>query len=261
MGNCHINEKETIMKITSIARATFVCGITVFVLIVVMASVGGNPRPAVFPNAHGYTAAMYWFERVESVQDLFFALGKAGTAEGMRIRQAMDAVNTIDFAFMIAYSAFFASLYLLFSLRVKHKDARISFNNIWMIAGIVLSILMLFGDIFENIQLLKLTKFSNEAEVDINVIAHLMFFTRLKWFAIFFASIGFSILCAISAWHNRWWYLLSLVYVASGVIGFMSFFVPGYAAWLELSANVMGAGWLISTLHAGYVALRKNAKL
>lgn len=246
------------MRTTTFAKATFIAGTAVFVLIVLMALVGGNPRPAVYPNGHGYTAAMYYFERVESVNDLFSALGQAGTEAGVRLRNAMDAVNKIDFAFMVAYSALFACLFLMFASRIKSAGKHVAALNVVMIVGIVLSLVMLFGDVFENLQLLKLTKFSSEAEVDVGVIAHLMFFTRLKWFAIFFASIGFAFLCAISASQNRWWYLLSLVYAASGIIGFASFFVSGFESALELSANLLGVGWLISTIHAGVVVLRKN---
>lgn len=243
---------------TTMAKVTFAAGIGVFVLVVLMALVGGNPRPAVLPNEHGYTSAMYWFERVESVDDLFSALGQPNTEEGMRIRHAMDCINKIDFAFMFAYSIFFACLYVFFASRRKHEGRR-NIMNLVIAAGIIVSCLMLLGDIFENIQLLKLTKVSSEAEVDVSVIALLMFFTRLKWFTLFFASIGFAVVCASGASRNRWWYPLALVYATSAIIGFASFFIPGFESALELSANLMGAGWLISTIHAGYMSLKKNS--
>lgn len=240
------------------ARIAFFFGIAAFLLVGIMAAFGSNLKPAVYPNEKGYPAAMYWFERVESVGDLFGAIGDPSSADGVRIRRAMDAVNRIDFAFMIAYSALFACLFVLMVSMLKAELRRVAVLNVLLSAGLIFSLVMLVGDIFENVQLLNLTKAANKAEVDVNIIARLMFFTRLKWFSIFFASIGLSVLCTFFGRENWRWYILACIYAASGIIGFVSFFVPPLGSMLVLSANLMGAGWLISVIHAGTIAFRKN---
>ncbi|MCX7679399.1 MAG: hypothetical protein N2316_09280 [Spirochaetes bacterium] len=246
------------MNIRSSAIATFGAGIFVFVTFGAMMLIGGNPRPAVYPNEHRYSAAISWFERAESVRDVFSALGHPHTEEGMRIRKAMDVINIIDFAFMISYAAFFGLLYYFFALYAKKGGTFLRTLNVFGFIGAIFAIVMLFGDIFENIQLLELTKATSEAEVDIHVLGRLMFFTRVKWFAIFFASIGFSFLCAIAALENPFWYMLAFTYAVSGLLGFLSFFIPAFGVGLEISGILVGMGWMISTAHAGYVAIKSR---
>jgi hypothetical protein len=246
------------IRLRTSARAAFMFGVVVFIFIGVMGFSESNVRPAQYPNQHGYTAAMYWFERTESVRDLFSAIGDPSTDEGIRIRHVMDRVNNIDFGFMVAYSALFASLYFFLGSLLKTMGEKPTHVNLFLSVGLVISLIMLIGDIFENIQLLKLTKDVAEADVDVNTIARLMFFTRLKWFSIFIASIGLSVLYALYARKNWKWHLLGLVYAASGTVGFASFFVPGFDGVLEISANLMGVGWLFSTIHASFVGLKKH---
>ena len=243
---------------TSFVRATFAAGIATFLLIIVMAIAGGNPKPAAYPNPEGFTAAMYWFEVTENTDDLFRALGDPALEAGRSIRASMDRVNRIDFAFMVSYSLFFALLVLLLRGLIAGSDAVPARIRLIAAAGVTLSILMLAGDILENLQLLKLTAYASPAEVDTGVISLLMAFTRVKWFAIFLASLALAVLYA--RWFGKRWpvYVFVLLYGASGIIGFLSFFIPGWRAALEISANLMGAAWLASTVHAGIIAFRKG---
>lgn len=241
-----------------IALAAFAAGAAAFALIVVMGIAGGNPKPATFPNPDGFTAAIYWFEVANSPADLFAALGDPAREEGRMIRASLDLTNRIDFAFMIAYSIFFALLFVMLRVFISGDGpAHGPVKNLAM-AGVALAALMLAGDILENIQLLALTGFASLADTDTGVIALLMAFTRVKWFAIFLASLGLAVMYA--RWFGRRWpvYVFVTLYGASAIIGFLSFFAPGWRAVLELSANLMGAAWLASTVHAGIAAFRKE---
>lgn len=240
-----------------LALSACIAGALAFALIIVMGIAGGNPKPATYPNPEGFTAAMYWFEVANSPADLFAALGDPAREEGWALRVAMDTTNRIDFGFMVAYSLLFALLFVtLRGLIAGEGTASGPVRNI-AAAGVALAVLMLAGDILENIQLLKLTDYASPADTDTGVIAQLMALTRVKWFAIFLASLGLAVLYA--RWFGRRWpaYIFVALYASSAIIGFISFFAPGWRAALELSANLMGAAWLASTIHAGIVAFRK----
>jgi len=244
------------IKRTSIL--SLIAGALAFALIIVMGIAAGNPKPATHPNADGFTAAIYWFEVVESPADLFDALGDPAQEAGRALRAAMDLTNRIDFAFMIAYSLLFALLFVMLrGLVAGEGTASGPVRNI-AAAGVALAVLMLAGDILENVQLLKLTGYASPADTDTGVIGLLMAFTRVKWFAIFLASLGLAVLYA--RWFGRRWpaYIFVALYASSAIIGFTSFFAPGWRAALELSSNLMGAAWLASTIHAGIVAFRKE---
>lgn len=243
---------------TSYVRAAFAAGIATFLLIIVMGVAGGNTKPSVYPNPEGFTAAMYWFEVAETTDDLFQALGDPALEAGRSIRASMDTVNRIDFAFMVSYSFFFVLLVLMLKGFIAGGGAVPARIRIIAAAGVTLGILMLAGDILENLQLLKLTAYAAPAEVDTGVISLLMAFTRVKWFAIFLASLALAVLYA--RWFGKRWpvYLFVLLYGASGIIGFLSFFMPGWRAALEISSNLMGAAWLASTVHAGIIVFGKD---
>ena len=242
-----------------LSKPVFLSGIFVFVFIVAMFAAGGNPRPAVYPNEHGFTAAMYWFELAESPADLFQALGDPSTETGRNLRMSMDSVNRVDFGFMAAYSLFMALLSLLLRAMIVQRDGPSTAMRGLVLAVLAMSLVMFLGDILENIQLLKLTKFQAPGEVEADVISSLMIFTRIKWFAIFLASLMLAALYVIWFRKRIPAAVFALLFGASGIIGFISFFAPGMKALLELSSNLLGAAWLAATVHAGVVVFRRKA--
>ncbi len=125
-------------------------------------------------------------------------------------------------------------------------------------ADVALAALLLFGDILENNQLLKLTGYTSPDDTDTGVIVLLMAFTRVKGFAIFLASLGLAVLYARRLGRRWTAYIFVALYASSAIVRFISFFAPGWRAALELSSNLMRAAWLASTVHAGIVAFRKG---
>ncbi len=234
-------------------KRTLISGILTFFLIVVMFVLGGNPKPAEFPNEFGFTAAIYWLEVTESPAELFRVLGDPATETGRDLRAGMDSVNRVDFAFMAAYSLFMALLALMLQGLLLHRDGPVPAVRAFVLAALAMSIVMFLGDIMENIQLLKLTKFQASGDVDGDVISSLMMFTRFKWFAIFLGSLMLASLYILWFRKRIPAALFALLFGASGIIGFISFLAPGMKALLELSSNLLGAAWLAATIHAGVV--------
>jgi hypothetical protein len=120
----------------------------------------------------------------------------------------MDAGNKIDFAFAFIYSAF---LFLFFRVLAKESEQK------WYKAGMVLAILALIGDVFENVQLLGITANlqSGNFETQLKL---LNIFTWVKWASI---AIAFAL-------YALW--LLKL----EGVLKLM-----GYVAWIPLIFGAM----------------------
>lgn len=233
-----------------------IAGLFTFLILLVMLIAGGNPKPAAYPNADGFSAAIYWFEVTESADDLFRALGDPSLDKGAGIRSTMDRVNRIDFAFMAAYSVYFALLFVMMRGLIAVAGPVKTRITILAAAGVVFSILMLAGDIMENVQLLKLTGYASPEETDMAVIGRLMAFTRLKWFAIFLGSLALAALYIEHFGKRLSSFLFALFYGLTAVIGFISFFVPGMRAMIELSSFMLLLAWLVSLLHVGVIMLR-----
>lgn len=126
-----------------------------------------------FPKGEvlGFSSKIIAFEFATSTADLEAILAPLSEAE----RVGMDKGNYIDFAFMLTYS----SLIFFF-----FKVARQHFKIKWLVVGQVLAVIILLGDILENIQLLNITRtFANDPN-DLNIAAYLFqlqLFTWLKW--------------------------------------------------------------------------------
>lgn len=240
----------SVKKASALAAAA---GLFTFVFYAVMViRAGDSPKPATYPNAHGFEMAITWFELAASAEEVFQVLGNPETPGGKKIRETMDTTNYWDFPFIIGYSAFNAALFLL--LRAgNHARARRIFKSTrvaWI--GIALGVLMLVGDYVENFQLLTLSALPNVGEVSDSTIALLNVFTRVKWASIFFA--GLLLGWGYSSYFGRSWYLvLSFLYTTTAFLGVFSITVPGARHWLEPAALMIGLAWLISLIHAAVV--------
>ncbi len=133
--------------------------------------------PKVIPN--GYQSFIVAFEFVKTPDELHLLFN--GFTDN--IYSNLDKGNFVDFGFMLSYSLF---LFLLF------RKAAYLFNQKWLLAGSVISILVLLADFSENISLLKLTEIYtpqiSDAEL-IPILNRLHIFTWIKWggLAILFA--------------------------------------------------------------------------
>lgn len=245
--------KDLIKKAALIAMAV---GILTFAAYGLMAAMGGgSPKPATFPNEPGFKMTIIWFEVVNSADELFQALGDPATEQGKTLRAAMDRVNGNDYIFMILYSALNAALLYLLFVRGREKGLIPSTLRLLFGVGLAFAVVALFGDVFENVQLLELTGYKTVGEVSSGTIFLLQLFTRVKWFSLFLVCVFLAVGYAASSGKRGT--LLILLYAAAAVTGLLSFTVPSLRSLLEMSATLLGVSWLASTVHAGILYFRK----
>lgn len=120
-----------------------------------------------------YSSVIIAFEFILNRQDLVEVLSPLSSEQ----IQGLDMVNYIDFGYMIVYSSLLAGFtYITQQLNGPR----------YLIIGIGLALVALFGDFFENIQLLDLTSmYRAEAEDGFaSIISNLFLFTWTKWGAL-----------------------------------------------------------------------------
>jgi len=103
----------------------------------------------------------------------------------------------IDFGFMVAYSLLLAIFFIKSAEILKQK---------WLLLGIPLSIVIFFGDFFENIILLKITQIGRFGIDDISLtslLEKLHFITWIKWGGLALAFIMISIALIKGNWLSK----------------------------------------------------------
>lgn len=139
-----------------------------------------------FPRgqALGFSTFIIAFEFVSTTEEVRQLLAPLSPEQMARV----DVGNYLDFAFMLFYSAF---LFLFF------REARTVFRLKWLVVGQVLAVIIFFGDLFENIQLLNITKAFQANPESLEIVPFLFklqLFTWVKWLclalSLLFASLG-----------------------------------------------------------------------
>ncbi len=129
----------------------------------------------------GYSSQIIAFEFVTDTIELKEVLTPLTSQELANV----DAINYIDFGFMLAYNSF------LFFIGYYLFQEQKSFVSLSLI---VLPFLILAMDVFENIQLLKLSELYrvSNLEYTLPIIAYLKIFTWTKWLslAVYFCFIS-----------------------------------------------------------------------
>lgn len=109
----------------------------------------------------------------------------------------MDTGIYIDFGFMIVYSLFLALFF--------YKSAGVAKMK-WLLAGIPLSIVIFFGDFFENIFLLKISNIYH-LELNLTAVASLLWklhiITWIKWGGLSIAFLMISIYLFRGKWLSK----------------------------------------------------------
>lgn len=247
-------------SIVAVACGAVIAGIASFAALgyITYAGSGGDVvTPATYPNRHHFTQAIFWFELLDSREELFEALGDPGTPQGAAMRRIMDVTNTYDVLLFSAYPPFFALLLVLVHLLLRRDDADPPAALPILVAGIVVCAVMPLADHMENVQLLKLTTFAAPGDVDDGVIAALKVWTRIKWGAIF----AVTALLALRYWRyfidSRFpRYAFTGIYGITAVVGSISLMFDGTRFLIEAASTTMGIGWLVSAVHAGVVVVK-----
>ena len=241
-------------------RALFVVftGLATIVSVVVMVTMAGKEVPPhKIPNDSGLHSTMLWFELAYTPQEIFDNLGPIDSPHGATRRLHLDVTNKYDYGFMVCYSLFNAALiYLVTHLNVYRLKSLIKLR-VFLVFGLLLCVAMLVGDIVENMQLLELTKSLSVEDIErTNLMANLVYWTRIKWGAIFVACLMLS--AGYASYFRRIpTLLLPAVYAVAGISGLIAISLADTRIVMEmLSTRAIAVGWTASLLHAGLVVVR-----
>ncbi len=152
----------------------------------------------------GFFTPVIAFEFVQSQNEVEQLFGEAGSQEQQSMIRDMDFGNRLDYIYMVLYSSFL----FFFSL----VCARITGKKLYYAASII-SVFILLGDGFENIQLLSITSKINHLDF-VKEIILLQRFTWLKWG-------GLAIFFLILAPYFFSGHIYSKFIAASGVLSFV----------------------------------------
>ncbi len=241
------------MNIKKYAFAVLFVGIATFAAMLFLTAMSGGEivRPAEYPNEQGFTQAIFFFEFLNNPQEVQLALGDPKTDEGKSIRQAMDALNTYDFLFMVLYPLLIAVLILFLHKKIIYEGYEISQNRLLMWMGAIFAVLMCLSDLYENIQLFKISSFISLSAISDDLIGTLRVTTRIKnitigggtLILIYFYTVYFK---------KSWKLLLPLIYLISVLISVVAITFSSQRYLIEVAATLGMFGWLVSTIHAGY---------
>ena len=241
-------------------RALFVVltGLATIVSVVVMVTMAGKEVPPhTVPNDAGLHSTMLWFELAYTPKEIFDNLGPISSQHGPIRRLQLDIANRYDFAFMVCYSLFNAALvYLVTHLNVYRLKSLIKLR-VFLVLGLLLCVAMLVGDIVENLQLLELTKTQSVADIErTNLMTTLVYWTRIKWGAIFIVCLMLS--AGYASYFRRIpTLLLPAVYAVAGISGLIAISLADTRIVMEmLSTRAIAVAWFASLLHAGLIVVR-----
>lgn len=219
-----------------------------FVLLTIMS--GGIARPVEYPNEQGFKQAIIWFELVQSPEEVKQVLGDPSIGEGIRMRQVMDTVNTYDFLYMVCYPLLCAALILFVYNLLTSTGHHLSYGRILLIGGFILSAIMFLGDVFENVQLFKLSAFTDISEIKPQLITTLQIATRIKNVPIFLSSLLLAYFYVLY-FGKSWGIILPVIYASAALLGLVAITIGPARSLVETSYSLVALGWLVSIVHSG----------
>lgn len=205
-------------------------GTAVLILTLVMLPV--FPAGPVERNVPGFTNPVVGFELASTPEHVFGILGHPENPARPAAVAGMNRGNRVDFLFMIAYPMLYVGILLLLAARGRLPGGvgRLLF---------ALPVVMWFGDLMENRQLLELAGLTDPAAMAAPL-ARLRSFTIMKWHALF----GTSILIAWAIWQDRsWWRWAGPLFAIAALTGFAS--VVALPA-IEIAAYLLSLAWLVT---------------
>ena len=213
-------------------RSLTITGFLTLLIAILMTLVSGSDVQPVDQKSDFQTAIV----ALELAQSTAEVLSAIGGDPGSPLRQGLKRGTWLDFAFLLSYSTLNALILLyLYGRRALSVGA--------LYAGVLLSVLMAAGDIFENVQLLRILDFG-VTDLETYSLSSLIFWTHLKWFALFAASaligVGYARL------GGRLYFFYGFCYCSTAMMGLLGLAFSG--PLVELSALFLGLCWLISTI-------------
>ncbi len=226
-----------------------VIGLYTFIALgVMMTQTPVKSKPATYPNERGFKNAIYWFELVDSPEELFLVLGDPATEIGKQLRAGMDKLNRYDFGYMAGYAPFYASLFLFILVILGDRNGK--YGKIVLYTGLALSAAMLVGDVCENVVLFKLSAYQNIAEVNRSTVTMLQIFTRIKWFAILIAGILLAFRYLRYFFSRIAGAVYAILFLVPSIMGFWAFASPSKGNLLETGSVFIGLAQIAAFGHA-----------
>lgn len=212
---------------------TVALGIATFLITGWLAAI--SPPQVANPVAGDMRDPIIVFEMVTNEEQLVAAIGES-RAEHAALRDAIDAVNRIDFLYMTVYGLFIAAFF--WAVAQAKADRR------WL-AGSALALVASLADARETTALLALTQDGGEVAADIQA---LMVSTWIKWFALGLAAA----LAGLAMLTTREMPVMRYVGAAAGASA-LALTVAGYVdqvrfpQWMAVAIFVV---WLLQTVYA-----------
>jgi hypothetical protein len=227
-----------------------ILGALTIVSVVLMVAAGGY-----IPAREGseFSSPMVEFELALTPAEVLAVLDSPST------RAVLDANNRWDFFFMTCYSLLHCCFFLyMASLNRLRQRARFR-SGMFIYAGFALSATMFVGDIIETRQLLRLsTAVTVENVFDLGL-KTLIVSTRIKWAALFVASILLGLAAAGYSGRSPL-ILLSVLFASAGTVGLMSLLHAPARPLCELASTMMALAWLWLLAHAALSAFGRRGK-
>lgn len=188
-----------------------------------------------FPKGEvqGYKSKIIAFEFVKNEAEVRGVLDSLSAEE----LAGMDRGNYIDFAFMLCYGSFISFFFLLAYRRLEAK---------WLQVGILLGLIVFFGDLLENIQLLNISRAytSDPEQMDIGAfISQLQLFTWIKWIGL---GVALAMAANVLRQQGGIWQWIGWGFFIPFVLSIIAFVIQT-PAWIErfTLSIFMGLGLLI----------------
>lgn len=250
----HSSTRQAAFAVAITGVATLV---TAMLLVVIP---GAAPSPATTGHPAGFTNTILWFELAKDADEVFANLGPSDDPTGQERREVLDGINRWDFGFMVAYSTFHGALFVL--IWTLNRGRRFWSGRWYVIEGLFFAGVMLVGDVFENIQLLRLTGYADASDVTAGVVHQLNVWTRVKWGAIFAASallaVGYAVyfLRPSAKPFSRAGLITAILFLAAAGLGFPSLAVESLRHWVEHASICLLPAWVLALGHGARIALR-----
>lgn len=243
------------------AFAVVIAGVATILSVVLMGvKAGPEVPPHTKGNPEGFHSTMLWFELALTPKEIFDNLGPFDSPEGQARRLQLDTADRYDYGFMVCYSLYNACLiWLVTHLNIYRLKSLLKLK-VFFVLGLLLSVTMLIGDAVENAQLLELTKVRTMQDVDASTMKNLIYWTRVKWGAIFVVCLMLS--AGYASYFRRIpTLLIPAAYAIAGFSGLIAISIADARPVMEyLSTRAIAFAWTASLLHAMLISLRGPAR-
>ncbi len=236
-------------SVKNLSLIVFISGImSVLLIIIMMLSAGGNPKPAQYPNKLNFDTAIMWFELTADKSELADLLGDPKSNEGILLREKLDAINRIDYVYILLYPVFTVSLILLISQLIRRKRNFLISEKSMLVLSVLLLITIILGDSIENYFLLKLTT-PDITNLSNNLIFMLNVFTRIKWSGIALSAFILGTLY-IQYFTSPLKKIFGAMFILNGLLTTAGVVMISQRSLIEKGGSIIGILTIISIIQA-----------